>query len=781
VGAAGLRAAAAGAALAGIALGCGALPRPPAPERSYAAEIRRTAHGVPHVKAGDYGSLGFGAAWAGAEDNVCLMAELYLTVAAERSRFLGLGAGNLESDFFYRWLIDRREAEEPGLSPENLEFLRGAAAGYSQYLRQTGVERLSDPACRGAPWVREIGEIDVRRLQRTSQFAAALLAPIVAAAPPEPGGEAGLGDRSASPKGAQRGEAERRSGESAAALAGAQAGADLGSNAIALGSEATASGRGMFLGNPHQPWHGSFRFTMKHLTIPGRLDMIGASPVGLANAGVGHTEWLAWNGTVSTARRLHFYRLTLVPGRPTAYLYDGEPREMSAREVVVAVRTGDGRIEERRHTFYATHFGPLVEMDREPYGWTAQTAWALRQVDSGWRGSDEILEIQRARSVREAKAILDRHQGWPVNFLAADAGGEVLYADPGPVAHVTDAQLEECSVPGGLDGSRSACQWGSDPDAAAPGIFGPARLPHLFRRDWVANSNSSYWLTNPAQPLEGYARVLGDERTERSLRTRIGIHMVQDRLAGRDGGAGRRFTLEQLQQLMFRNRDYAGELLRDELVALGRERGSVRLEDGVRVDLREACQALAAWDLHDDLESRGAHLFREFMLEGGARYRVPFDPARALDTPRGLDRDDPRVLQALGRAVRKLREAGLALDAPLGSVQYVRRAGEAIPIHGGPGLWVFNAIHAPFRGPEGYPEVQAGTSFVMAVEFTERGPVSRALVTYSQSLDPTSPYYADQTRLFSRKQWVALPFREEEILADPELRTTRVGGPRPPG
>jgi len=42
----------------------------------------------------------------------------------------------------------------------------------------------------------------------------------------------------------------------------AQQARDLGRRAIALGREATASGRGMFLGNPHQPWHGSFRFTL---------------------------------------------------------------------------------------------------------------------------------------------------------------------------------------------------------------------------------------------------------------------------------------------------------------------------------------------------------------------------------------------------------------------------------------------------------------------------------------------------------------------------------------
>ena len=40
-----------------------------------------------------------------------------------------------------------------------------------------------------------------------------------------------------------------------------------------------------------------------------------------------------------------------------------------------------------------------------------------------------------------------------------------------------------------LDGSRSACEWGTDPDAVEPGIFGPSHLPSLFRDDYVTNSN----------------------------------------------------------------------------------------------------------------------------------------------------------------------------------------------------------------------------------------------------------------------------------------------------
>lgn len=43
-------------------------------EPRYQAEIVRTTYGIPHITADDYGSLGFGEAYAAAQDHVCNMA-----------------------------------------------------------------------------------------------------------------------------------------------------------------------------------------------------------------------------------------------------------------------------------------------------------------------------------------------------------------------------------------------------------------------------------------------------------------------------------------------------------------------------------------------------------------------------------------------------------------------------------------------------------------------------------------------------------------------------------
>ena len=101
-----------------------------------------------------------------------------------------------------------------------------------------------------------------------------------------------------------------------------------------------------------------------------------------------------------------------------------------------------------------------------------------------------------------------------VNTLAADSNGDAYYSDVSVVPHVTNEKAAVCNTELGrgtyealglpvLDGSLSACEWGSDPDAIEPGIFGPGNLPKLIRGDYVTNSNDSYWLSNPGAAARG--------------------------------------------------------------------------------------------------------------------------------------------------------------------------------------------------------------------------------------------------------------------------------------
>src|SRR3546814_17165532 len=87
----------------------------------------------------------------------------------------------------------------------------------------------------------------------------------------------------------------------------------VGSNAVVLGKDATTDGRGLLLGNPHYPWQGILRFYQFHLTIPGKLDVMGAALPGLPVVNIGFTRDLAWSHTVNTSAPFTLYALTLDP------------------------------------------------------------------------------------------------------------------------------------------------------------------------------------------------------------------------------------------------------------------------------------------------------------------------------------------------------------------------------------------------------------------------------------------------------------------------------------
>src|SRR4030095_15306132 len=95
-----------------------------------------------------------------------------------------------------------------------------------------------------------------------------------------------------------------------------------GSNAWAIGADRSALGKGMLVANPHFPWQGELRFWESQVTVPGSLNVYGASLGGLPGVQIGFTDKVAWSHTVAAGTRLTFYSVDLVPGAPTKYRVD---------------------------------------------------------------------------------------------------------------------------------------------------------------------------------------------------------------------------------------------------------------------------------------------------------------------------------------------------------------------------------------------------------------------------------------------------------------------------
>ena len=769
----------------------------PADAKPLEAKIQRTKYGVPHITADSIKSLAAGFAYAYARDNICTIANEYVTVNAERSRFFGpekewTFSGNssvypnLEADFYFQWVKQRRMVEDliakkppDGPSRGVRKGVAGYVRGYNQYLRDTGVDNIPDRRCRGEDWVRPITKLDVyRRFFQLGILASsgAVIDGITGASPVSPAAAAAQDGRQAEM--IATGEAFDRLQP------------PIGSNAYGFGRETTDNGRGLVLGNPHFPWDGSERLYQAHLRIPGKVDVSGGTLNGVPLILIGHTRGLAWSHTVATAWRFTPFKLELAPGDPYSYVVDGETKPMEATEVKVGDET---------RTIYSTEYGPMIDnFVGIPLPWTEGSGFALKDVNvTNFRYLNHFFANNRAQSVADYDRIQRKYQGIPwVNSIAADSRGNAYYTMQGAIPYVPDEQAADCNVaqPGFstlglpiLDGSRSACDWRSSDEATAPGTFPPDEVPTLVRPDYVTNGNDSHWLTNPEEPLTGFDRIIGIEEAERTLRTRLGLVQVEDRLAGEDGLPGDRFNRKVLQTIAVGNRQYAGELWRDSLVAMCESApGGFLMGSSGPVDVSVACEPLANWNLRDDLDSNGSILFRRFIaqlfdeftalptgLQGGILvgsetiWTTPFSVDDPVHTPRGLNTGNPVVQAALADAVADLEDAGLPFDAPLRGHQYEVRGGEAIPIHGGPGEFgVFNAINVSWD-PEkdGYGEVEHGSSFMMVAQFVDgRCPVrAGTFVTYGQTENQRSRHASNYTRAFSQKRWNRVPFCRGEV------------------
>lgn len=755
----------------------------------YSAQVRWTSYGIPHVRASDWGSLGYGYGFAFARDNLCVLAEDVIEANGERSRYFGPAGGNLQSDLVWA-LFNSDEAVESSwqqLDDDSQELLRGYARGYNRYLNDTGVSGVATP-CRDSAWVQPIDEFDILKVLNKLTLRAGVanfIDAIVGAAPPAPLAAAA----SAQPAGApiSLAEAERLLAQVDLPEWNVH---EFGSNAVALGSELTNDGGGALLGNPHFPWFGINRFHAVHLTIPGRYDAMGSAIYGFPLVNIGFNEDVAWSHTVSTARRFVIRELTLGAGDPTSYVYDGDVVPMTSDTVTVQVLQPDSSLAPVSHTFYSTQWGPMLILPPLAF-WTATTAYTLHDVNvENVRGLAQYREMGQARNMDELVEAIEDNLALPwVNTIAADRDGDAYYADISTVPHVTDAKLAVCANTFvaqvlssirlyTLDGSTSACDLGMDADAPQEGIFGPGNLPSIRRNDFAQNSNNSYWLANPAQPLEGFPQIIGtDEGGPQNLRTRLGLKQIEDRMGGPAGLPGSGFDRQWLQDVLFQNRHHSAELLIDGVRTLcDEEDHDVDLGGGVIVDVSEACAILGAWDATNDLDRVGPPIWREFWSRVNNTpnlWAVPFDASDPVHTPRDLNVGDAAVrsqaMVDLASAVQRLSDAGIALSSAWGTVHFDTRIdGSIIPIHGGSGgSGVYNAISSGgLIDGVGYTPVFAGSSYIQAVSWKNDGPVARALVTYSQSTDPDSPHFSDMTQLFSDEGWVELPYRMGDIMAD---------------
>ncbi|HEY1449547.1 MAG TPA: penicillin acylase family protein [Solirubrobacteraceae bacterium] len=785
----GVRLAATLCALLGVLLCCAA------GAGAYNATLTRTTGGVANIESSSLAGAGFGTGYAQAQDGICTLADVYLTVSGERASFFGPSATvkdedtksvdtDLSSDLYWTSLIDNHTVESllalpfpKGPSQAAKEVVAGFAAGYDKYLSDIGGPAgITDPRCAGAAWVRPIKAIDVwRRMYQLDTLAggaarASLIAP---AAPPagQPNAKRAAIIKDAEPAGEDIGNALVDSSTVS------------GSNGMGIGGEDATSGGGVTLANPHFPWLGDERFWESHVDVPGTYEMIGASLWGVPLVTIGHNQHVSWTHTVSTNVTTSSFKLTLVPGHDTEYLVDGAATPMTHTDVTVQALEG-GVLVPHSHRFYYSKYGPIVASP----GWTTTSATAFDDANfTNLRGADQWLKMGESSSAAELLASQKEIDGVPwVNTIGADDKGNAFYSEivvtpDEPISYLNGAcnLSPSHSTAGPFDGSKSECELPSDPDSVSPGVFGASSAPQLVRKDYTENSNNSFWLANANQLLTGFSPAFGNEVANPGMRSQTGIDMVNQRVGTfnsgvpTDGlGATPGFTAQNLQESWASFRAMPAERALPGLREICHN--AVANSGGVinKVNVSAACPVLDAYDATAKLNSPGGWLFNRWWASAPTTvsnfWVHPWSSSEPVYTPNTLNTTLSTSQNALAAAVSDLEARGIPLNASFGQVQYTQRATK-IPIPGcGDGSNCFAVINSSYDSSTAKTSAVNGSSSSI-VMFTElnptTGPLSKGLLTYSQSEDISSPFYEDQTRRFSNNEWITLPWTTADVSA----------------
>jgi len=766
----------------------------PAGAKAPRVTIRTTEYGIPRILADTPKGLGYGYGWAIASQQICTLADTYTTVRGERSRYFGgsadapNGISNLDSDFF--WKRVRKEGTVQKmlkLKPPNgplpivKKVVKGYVAGYNAYLGKTGVGSLPDPRCRGKAWVGKIGVLDayMRFYQLLGYGSTDPSMNGIAQAQPPNGQPFSHGPAPVDPDEVTAEDFDEDFGNFTGGL---------GSNAVALGKGGVKGGKGLLLGNPHFPWHGAQRFFESQLTIPGKVNVSGASLLGVPVILIGHTRKMAWSHTVSTARRFIAYQETLDPTDPTRYIVDGQSKPMRATTVTVQDKNGP----DQTRTLYSTEHGYVTNsLQGQPFfPWTTDTAYTIYDANTGnFRMINHFYAMNRAQSTPEVLKILKKYQGIPwVNTIVSDSKGRALYADIGAVPDASNERVAQCNVGIGevtwglarvpaFDGSRSECDMSRRrAGAAGPGLLPATEMPYVMRKDYVENSNDSYWFANVHEPLEGFDTIIGEERVPQTERTRLAHKMINEKLASG------KFNLAALKSMLYSNRVESAELLLDQMVAYCKA-NPVMAGSGGPVEVGAACSALEGWDGRNNLDSTGGLLFQRIagrLYSGdGAVYSNGFQYTDPIGTPSGLNTLNPSLPIAIADTVKEFQDQGIPLTATRRKYQTVTRQGRKIPIPAGDyePYGSFNPVWGEWVPGRGITEIEDGSSFIQAVHLTgAKCPRASMILTYSQSENPKSKHYADQTRLYSKKGWVKDRFCPKQQKRSPGLKVKKFGG-----
>jgi acyl-homoserine-lactone acylase len=708
------------ALLAVIARGAPAQVPNDIPELARRVEVRRTAYGVPHIKAEDLRAAGYALAYVQLEDHGPRVAVGLLRARGEMGRWFG--RDSMESDFTarhdYRLAVERY----PQLDQPTRDVYEGFAVGVNRYVELHPEDFPSGFVPRFTGY-----DVAARDINTATPASARRFLDRFMGAPSR--GRRGAGPATDSVRTLDEGDGL----------------IEEGSNAWAFAPSRTKSGRAILMRNPHLSWTAGYYEA--HVTVPGVLDFYGdfriGGPFGVIG---GFNRNLGWSTTNNAPDLDEIYALDVDTSETDHYLFHGTSLPVQRELVTVAFRNGPGMSTETREV-WRTPLGPVIHRD-------SGKVYVLRAAAEGeFRGGEQFLRMMRAQSLAEWKDAMRMRARVNSNFTYADRTGNIFY--------VWNASIP--ALPHASGGDTTAVPARATPDVWTRYVPFDS-LPQLLnpRGGYVRNENDPPYHTNLRQVLDRGRFPANFPEPLLRLRSQLSLALIDP---------PRKLSLEDVVALKHSYRMLLADRVKNDLVA------AVRASSPAS-HVGDAIALLTRWDNTAAPASRGGVLFETWWrkyTEGtnaDSMYAQPWSPNEPATTPRGL-KAPARAAEAFVWAVDETTRRYGSYDVAWGDVHRVRIGKVDVPVGGCSGaLGCFRVLN--FRtDADGKRAATGGDGWVLAVEFTDV-PRAYSVLAYGESAREESPHHSDQAEMFARGEMKRVALSERDIEAQ-TIRRYRPG------
>ncbi|HWG33336.1 MAG TPA: penicillin acylase family protein [Gemmatimonadaceae bacterium] len=678
------------------------------PDIAKHVEVRRTEHGVPHIRADNMEAAGYGLGYVQIEDYGARVAMGLLHSRGEMGRWFG--RDSIEGDFNARLTYEAAVRGYPTLDTDTRAIYDGFAEGVNRYIELHPEEFPAGFAPRFTGYDVLAHEVSGASAREAARFL----------------------DR-IDPK-ARRGRNADREVAVASPIAGGQDPPDEGSNAWAFAPSRTKSGHAILLRNPHLNWNSGYYEAQ--LTVPGVLDFYGdfriGSPFGVVG---GFNRDLGWSTTNNSPLLSQIYSLDVDSTQVDHYLLDGASIPLQRQLTTVEFRNGNGLSSETRESFRTT-LGPVI------YRGNGKIYVLKAAGDGDVRGGEQFLRMMRSHSLAEWKDAMRMRARITSNFTYADRAGNILY--------VWNASIPKLPLPSGGDTAavpitRTSEAWTSYiPFDSLPQLLNP-------KGGYVENSNDPPYFTNLRQPLDRskYPAYFPEPRL--GLRQQLALSLIDN---------DRKLNLQDVLALKHSYRMLLADRVRDDLVR------EVRASNP-SPDVAQAIDMIASWDKTVAPASRGGVLFemwwRKYIdhTRPDTMYAVQWTAKQPASTPSGIRFPD-RSVDAFKWAVEETTRRFGAPDVAWGDVHRVRIGKVDVPVGGCNGdIGCFRVLWYK-DDPDGKREANGGDGWILAVEF-DNEPEAYSVLAYGESSREDSPFHSDQAEMFARGELKRVYWQEKDV------------------